>query len=41
MNFYSDFNSMFNAQSGLKSDMSVFNEVIPAYGDAEGVYYFQ
>ena len=26
MKFYNDFNSMFNAQSGLKSDMSVFNE---------------
>ena len=25
MKFYNDFNSMFNAQFGLKSDMSVFN----------------
>ena len=25
MNFYSDFNSMFNAQSSVKKDMSVFN----------------
>lgn len=27
MKFYNDFSSMFNAQSGLKSDMSVFNVV--------------
>lgn len=27
MKFYNDFNSMFNAQSGVKKDMSVFNEV--------------
>ena len=27
MKFYDDFNSMFNAQSGLKKDMSVFNEI--------------
>lgn len=25
MKFYNDFNSMFNAQSGVKKDMSVFN----------------
>lgn len=27
MKFYNDFNSMFNAQSGVKQDKSVFNEV--------------
>ena len=28
MKFYNDFNSMFQAQSGLKKDMSVFNKVV-------------
>ena len=28
MKFYSNFNEMFNAQSGVKKDMSVFNKVV-------------
>ena len=31
MKFYNDFNAMFNAQSGLKKDMSVFNAIVHSH----------
>ena len=39
MKFYNDFNSMFQAQSGLKSDMSVFNKVRHYDSSGEGDAY--
>ena len=36
MKFYNDFNAMFNAQSGLKKDMSVFNNIHSIFGAGLG-----
>ena len=36
MKTYSDFNSMFNAQSGVKTDLSVFNEDYAVFASKEG-----
>ena len=40
MKFYNDFNAMFQAQSGLKSDMSVFNRMDSSVEAADDVFFF-